>query len=292
MNLTRCNNGHFYDKDKFDHCPHCANAGGGVGESGATMPLTGMPEGTMAEGNGGNVTMPLGRGNNGYAQQEGGRSDATVPVFTDPVESQPQMPGGSQEGFAGGYNDTAETQPLTGMAGAGSQESWGYPPQPNVVNVIKKPIDSSATTIGLDTDEKTVGFFHLNNPKINIEPVVGWLVCIRGKDFGKSFNLKSGRNFIGRDASMDVSIPGDKSISRQCHAVILYDPKSKMFLVQPGTSRELFYLNDKVVLGVKEIAPYQVLTIGDTDLMFVPFCCEQFNWEDQITKNKQEEEEK
>lgn len=25
MNLTRCNNGHFYDSDKFSNCPHCSN---------------------------------------------------------------------------------------------------------------------------------------------------------------------------------------------------------------------------------------------------------------------------
>lgn len=25
MNLTRCNNGHFYDSNKFSYCPHCNN---------------------------------------------------------------------------------------------------------------------------------------------------------------------------------------------------------------------------------------------------------------------------
>ena len=299
MNLTRCNNGHFYDKDKFDHCPHCASAGMGGGESGSTVPLTGMGEGTMAECGGGDVTAPLGGKNDFYMPQGGGRSDATEPVFADPV-------GGHRNGdihgrFPEDYtSDTAETQPLTGAQegmgqvnyggrGAGGGQSYQ---STSPVNIERRPIDPQVTTVGLDMDEKTVGFFHLNNPKIAVEPVVGWLVCVRGKDFGRSFNLKSGRNFIGPDSSMDVSIPGDKSISRQCHAVILYDPKSKMFLVQPGTSRELFYLNDKVVLGVEEIAPYQILTIGNTDLMFVPCCCEQFNWEDQIEKNKKEEEEK
>jgi len=26
MNLTRCRNGHFYDEDRYDSCPHCGNA--------------------------------------------------------------------------------------------------------------------------------------------------------------------------------------------------------------------------------------------------------------------------
>ncbi len=29
MNLKRCDNGHFYDGDKFQSCPHCAAVGGG-----------------------------------------------------------------------------------------------------------------------------------------------------------------------------------------------------------------------------------------------------------------------
>ena len=27
MNLIKCNNGHYYDGDKFDYCPHCAGIG-------------------------------------------------------------------------------------------------------------------------------------------------------------------------------------------------------------------------------------------------------------------------
>ncbi len=112
------------------------------------------------------------------------------------------------------------------------------------------------------------------------EPVVGWLVCVSGEDAGKSFVLKTGRNFIGRGANMDVVIAGDKSVSRDKHAIILYEPRKRVFLAQPGESRELFYVNDEVVLNTQQLNIYDKLLIGATELMFVPFCGEHFAWED------------
>lgn len=136
----------------------------------------------------------------------------------------------------------------------------------------------------LDTDDnKTVSYY---SNTVGTEPVVGWLVCTEGKYFGQSFSLKSGRNFIGRSPSMDVALDGDSSISREKHAIIIYEPKGRVFFAQPGESRELFYLNDKVVLTNEVLHPYDVFTIGNTKLLFIPCCCEKFAWEDV----KQEEE--
>ena len=33
MNLVKCDNAHFYDADKFDSCPHCANLSANVSAS-------------------------------------------------------------------------------------------------------------------------------------------------------------------------------------------------------------------------------------------------------------------
>lgn len=72
-------------------------------------------------------------------------------------------------------------------------------------------------------DEVTVAYY---SNTIQTNPVVGWLVCTKGAGFGESHSLKSGRNFVGRDSSMDVVLSGDKSISRNKHAIIVYDPKA------------------------------------------------------------------
>ena len=126
-------------------------------------------------------------------------------------------------------------------------------------------------------DEVTVAYYR---DIVETDPVVGWLVCVKGIHLGKSFHLKSGRNFVGRDKSMDVVLDGDKTISRQKHAIIVYDPKSKRFIAQPGESKELFYVNDEVVLSNVLLNPYDSLEIGKSKLLFVPFCSEKFCWED------------
>lgn len=132
--------------------------------------------------------------------------------------------------------------------------------------------------------QETIGYFQ---GSMGLEPVVGWLVCIDGNHFGEDFRLKVGRNFIGRAPTMDVSLAGDSSVSREKHAVILYEPKNNMFIVQPGEARELCYLNDAVVLNAVEIKAYDVLQVGESKLMFAPFCSAQFNW-DEAHKNKKE----
>jgi hypothetical protein len=114
---------------------------------------------------------------------------------------------------------------------------------------------------------------------------VGWLVCIEGNNLGVDYRLKTGRNFIGRSQGMDVSIAGDDTVSRDRHAIVVYEPKTFAFLMQAGDSKELSYLNDKVVLNPTEMKINDIVTVGNTKLMFIPCCNETFNW-DMLGKEK------
>lgn len=144
--------------------------------------------------------------------------------------------------------------------------------------VSLQPDDPSVFAGAIPSDEdKTVSFY---KDSLGTEPVVGWLVCTGGEYYGQSFLLKSGRNFIGRNPGMDIVLSGDLSVSRDRHAVVIYEPKAKIFIAQPGDSHELFYLNDKVVLNNEVLNPYDVLTIGNEKLLFIPLCGEKFCWED------------
>ncbi len=131
--------------------------------------------------------------------------------------------------------------------------------------------------------ETTVGYFP---EAIGAEPVVGWLVCVAGNHVGEDFKLKAGRNFIGRNSSMDVALTGDASVSRDRHAILLYEPRNNQFVVQPGDARELSYLNDNVILNAAEINAYDRLTLGKTTLVFIPLCTERFRWEDWVKKEE------
>ena len=79
---------------------------------------------------------------------------------------------------------------------------------------------------------------------------------------------------------MDVCLSGDLSVSRERHAIVIYEPKTRIFIAQTGDSHELFYLNDKVVLNNEALSAYDVLTVGNEKLIFIPLCGDKFCWED------------
>lgn len=152
-------------------------------------------------------------------------------------------------------------------------------------------IPGSATTIpetGINvpasSDEmKTIGFY---DGVIGTEPVVGWLVCTAGVHEGEDFRLKSGRNYIGRTRQMDVVLSGEESVSREKHSIVVYEPKANKFFVLPGESTELSYLNDEVILQVTPLKAYDVITLGEVKLMFVPCCSDRFHWDKQEEKKE------
>ncbi len=127
-------------------------------------------------------------------------------------------------------------------------------------------------------DDKTVsfGFFGMTA----IRPVVGWLICMNGSEMGKDYRLHAGKNFVGRSTSMDVVLIDDKSISRDRHCSIVYDPKGNIFFVS-AESGNLVYLNGELVSYPKELKDGNMITIGETKLMFIPFCREGRTWENE-----------
>lgn len=115
--------------------------------------------------------------------------------------------------------------------------------------------------------------------KMGIDPVVGWLVCIDGPEKGRDYRIRSERNFVGRDPKMDICIGGDDAISRDNHAVISFNPKKNTYLLMPGEGRGIIYLNEEEVAVPMELKAYDMMEIGQTRLLFVPFCGENFKWE-------------
>ena len=216
MNLTRCNQGHFFDADKHTTCPHCVSA----------------PD-----------------------QEKTVASESAVPINEGITAPAP----------------TPAAPPATSLSNE----------QPNVQKENK---GGSSFRSQVDDVQKTVGLFNVE--KSAKQPVAGWVVCVEGPHLGEDFRIVMGRNFLGRSGNMDIVLAKDNMVSRDKHAIIVYEPKGNMFIIQAGESKELFYLNDKVVLSPTEIKPYDTIKIGASKLLFVPFCSENFNWND---INKEEE---
>nr|WP_321397059.1 FHA domain-containing protein [uncultured Desulfobacter sp.] len=154
-----------------------------------------------------------------------------------------------------------EFSALDGLAGQQEERRTHRPGQPPM-----RPNDEA----------HTVGFFR---KKTGIDPVVGWLICTEGPDRGRDYRIRSEKNFIGRSQSMNICIQNDESVSRDNHASVSYNPKKKSFKIHPGTSRGLVYLNDEDVDMPTELSAYDVIELGQTKLIFIPFCGEKFQWE-------------
>jgi len=114
--------------------------------------------------------------------------------------------------------------------------------------------------------------------RTGVDPVVGWLVCITGPDRGTDYKLRRERCFIGRAAEMDICIEHDKGISRTRHALVSYDPRRNVFKLCPGDSSGLIYLNREELAGASVLKPFDRIELGQTELMFVPFCGDMFQW--------------
>lgn len=128
-----------------------------------------------------------------------------------------------------------------------------------------------------DTDRgKTVAVI---KHQIGIDPAVGFLVCISGPHRGADFRLCSGRNFLGRAASMDVALADDETVSRENHALVTYDAKHNQFTLSPGQGRGITYLNDAQVEVARPLAAYDIIEVGSSRLVFLPLCGEHFRWE-------------
>lgn len=117
-----------------------------------------------------------------------------------------------------------------------------------------------------------------------VEPVVGWLVCIDGPVRGVDYRIHAGYNYIGRDYG-DIHIKGDRQISRENHAMIAFDNTDNIFFVGPAAGRNLIKVNGRTVINAIELSRGDVVSIGTTKLIFIPLCGEDFSWTEGVKPN-------
>lgn len=133
---------------------------------------------------------------------------------------------------------------------------------------------TSATTVIVGSDSSSMS---------TSSPAVAWLVIVKGKGQGQDLRVSSGMNKIGREAG-DITLPfGDKTISREKHAFLAYDPDENFFLIQHGEGRNPLKVNGKMVMTSQGLSPFDRIKLGKTELLFVPLCNEVFNWRDGYT---------
>ena len=174
---------------------------------------------------------------------------------------------------------SGETLPLGGFNAGGEVTVGGTPTMPLSGGAGEdngRTVALSQSVNNGDSDEgRTVALIQEDK---GIDPVVGWIVCIDGKEKGRDYKIHADNNFIGRSDRMDICIRGDETISRENHAVISYDVIDNTYYFRPGDGRAIIRLNDKALFEATVIKPYDKITIGKTQFLFIPFCGDEFQW--------------
>lgn len=169
-------------------------------------------------------------------------------------------------------------------------------PTANAINLGEIPVTVPATSGIIDLDlmggggqkpliedykhTEPAGPVKIMHGGEKLQPVVGWLVCIKGANVGKEYRIHSDYNYVGSSTG-DIVIMGDDKISREKHMMITYDPKTRNFYVAPASGANLVYLNGEGLYGgAGKLKNYDEISTGDTTLKFIAFCGTDFGWED------------
>lgn len=204
--------------------------------------------------------------------------------------------GGNRIQFGGGMApaggmDIGKTMPLSSFGGPMGQtvpannspvipnDDYGKTVAPGAYQETIKKEQTAPPAAKNDDEGKTVAVFQ-RNTSLKVEPVVGWFVCIDGPDKGKDFRILAKNNSIGRSEKMDICIKGDTTISRENHARVAYDVKHNGFHLIPAESINNVYIDEEPVFVPTKLNPRDVIEMGETKLMFVPFVDENFTWKE------------
>lgn len=264
-NKVRCINEHWYNADKFSACPYCG-VKKGMGETAAAEEGTDISQGGKTE----KKSKRNGIWSHSRSKTEKQEPDSTggVPGAGEINQTgKPGQGGARLEEVPGNrWNDIPPTEPMF-SPGGGFVPFFRAPEQgTSWKDKAPKGIDD-IKTISIYADEQ------------GEEPVTGWLVCVQGVYRGISFPLKTGVNVIGRDEKSYVCLRRDAQVSRSRHAVLIYEPKQKVFYIGEGES-SLTYCNGELVYGKRQLQAYDSieLGVGGGEYLFVPFCGEKFDW--------------
>lgn len=101
-------------------------------------------------------------------------------------------------------------------------------------------------------------------------PVSGWIVCIEGREKGKSFEIRQGTNYVGRNTDMDIAFLNEPTITREKHFSLVFEPnKAETFIKSENGA---VYLGEDFVDGVRKLEENDIISAGDLKFIFVPYC--------------------
>ena len=97
--------------------------------------------------------------------------------------------------------------------------------------------------------------------------LVGFLVTYNRTPEGRAYNIYEGRNYIGRDNSCDIAVPGDNQMSGR-HLSILFRNVDRKFKFRDEQSSNGTFINGEL-LDDGELNNYDIIRAGSTIFIFI-----------------------
>ena len=171
------------------------------------------------------------------------------------------------------------------------EAALGTTPTKSAAGGSAKPATEVPPTLAIRTGERASRMEHVKTQIVrgqqkpsrtdfHQEPVVAWLVVIGGPGLGAFRPVFEGNNTIGRSAGQRIPINfGDDTISGEEQAYLRYDSVDRQFLFVPNLAKtNVVHVNDLKPTSAVRLSAMDVITIGKTQLVFVPFCGPEFDW--------------
>lgn len=157
------------------------------------------------------------------------------------------------------------------------------PPTTRVVRGSAREAALPVETASDDANPRTTlvrGRQKIERGAFHQDPVVGWLVVVGGPGLGAYRPIYEGNNTVGRSSGQRIPIDfGDDAISSEDQAYIRYDSIDRTFLFVPNLAKtNVVSVNDKKPTAAVPLAAMDVIGMGRTQLVFVPFCGAEFDW--------------
>lgn len=129
--------------------------------------------------------------------------------------------------------------------------------------------------------ERTVAAAKIDPNKLEVQKryVVGWLVALDGNTRGDSFEIRMGRNVIGRDRRSDIVVNDDQASAH--HADLVFRPEERRFILMDHNSTNGTYVNESEIEPRRDLADKDIVRIGSHRFLFAPLCREGAHWDDE-----------
>lgn len=269
MRKVRCVRGHFYDVDMNVLCPHCGSPEGRENQKESTVEEPEITTDTKSK---------KGHGIFVWKKQTKNKDNNVEDMLLSKNGKETEKKLTTDNTFS----QTSKILPK-GEEVDKTQAFWN---REQKKDKIVLPLDEE-TLAAVESQQQQQNSRDIDSIKTvskfagqgGVEPVVGWLVCIKGNNYGKAFEIKSGQNSIGRDSGMRICIK-EEDVTREKHAFIIFEPKKRQFFLRGGDGSGLTYCNEDMVTGMVQLNSYDKIQFGDAEFLFVPFCGEQYIWEE------------